>query len=79
MNLISAVFNTKEYKKTNVQISRPYKNDGITKILYTFSRDCIGLNLIPKYYSEFPTLVKKISLLSKIYPFPLRMKCNIML
>jgi hypothetical protein len=41
VNFISAVFSLLISRYFKVQISRPYKSDGIAKILHTLNRDCL--------------------------------------
>jgi len=70
LNFISAVFSLLISLYFNVQISQPYRIDGVAKILRYFNRN----RLWTKYFFQNTVQNSQYWYFLKLGPFPLRMK-----
>jgi hypothetical protein len=60
MNSISNLFRLHTSFCFNVQISQPYKSDGIAKILYSFNRDCLWTKFVFKTLFRISKICKNL-------------------
>jgi hypothetical protein len=69
MNFAPPVFSLLTSLCFNVQISQPYKSDGIAKIFYTFNPDCLWTKFGFKILFRIPNIMYKITLFLRYVPF----------